>query len=58
MFLGGHYWNGSHDSGILDGVLEYDPEEDYIRTVGHMTVDREYHAISVVRAADFYQWCH
>ena len=40
-----------------DDILEYDPEEDTITTVGHMTQARHSHAISVVSAADYLQWC-
>ena len=48
---------GSHGY-TFDTILEYEPEEDSIRTVGQMTEARSFHAISVVRAADFYHWCH
>ena len=40
-----------------DDILEYDPEEDTITSVGHMTQARAYHAISVVSAGDYLQWC-
>ena len=40
-----------------DDILEYDPEEDTITSVGHMIQARSYHAISVVLAADYLQWC-
>ena len=42
---------------VSDEILEYDPEEDTITIVGHMTMARESHAISVVPAADYLQWC-
>ena len=45
------------DDNYYDDILEYDPEEDTITTVGHMTQARGYHAISVVSPADYLQWC-
>ena len=42
---------------VSDEILEYDPEEDTITIVGHMTQGRESHAVSVVPAADYLQWC-
>lgn len=38
-------------------VLEYNPEEDTFTTVGHMFEARFDHAISVVPAGDYLQWC-
>ena len=43
--------------GEYDDILEYDPEEDTMTTVGHMTRARSQHAISVVQAGDYLQWC-
>ena len=40
-----------------DDILEYDPEEDTITSVGHMIQARFKHAISVVSAADYTEWC-
>ena len=40
-----------------DGILEYDPEEDSMVPVGHMTQARSYHAVSVVQVQDYAQWC-
>ena len=50
---------GGRDSDLddYDDILEYDPEEDTITTVGHMTQARGFHAISVVPTADYLQWC-
>ena len=48
---------GEDNSGYHDDILEFDPEEDTITTVGHMIQARYYHAISVVSAADYLQWC-
>ena len=45
------------DYNYHDDILEYDPEEDTITIVGHMTMARESHAVSVVPAADYLQWC-
>ena len=52
-------WDGEvhvhvHDS---DEILEYNPEDDTITTVGHMTEARGGHAVSVVQAEDYLQWC-
>ena len=43
--------------GEYDDILEYDPEGDTMTTVGHMTRARSQHAISVVQAGDYLQWC-
>ena len=43
--------------GFYDDILQYDPEEDTITSVGHMIQARGSHAISVVSAADYLQWC-
>ena len=40
-----------------DVILEYDPEEDSMIPVGHMTQARSYHAVSVVQAEDYAPWC-
>ena len=40
-----------------DDILEYDPEEDTITTVGHMIQARAMHAISVVPTEDYLRWC-
>ena len=52
IILGGYGDNNYHDD-----ILEYDPEEDTITSVGHMIQARGSHAISVVSAADYLQWC-
>ena len=41
----------------IDDIVEYDPEEDTIIPVGHMIETRAFHAVSVVQAADYLQWC-
>ena len=48
---------GEDNDDIYDDILEYDPEEDTITSVGHMTQARAMHAISVVPAEDYLQWC-
>ena len=48
---------GGYDGDDRDDILEYHPEEDTITTVGHMIQARESHAVSVVQADDFLQWC-
>ena len=52
-----HVWNGNLAGGEYDDILEYDPEGDSMVTVGHMTRARSQHAISVVQAGDYLQWC-
>ena len=42
----------------IDDIVEYDPEEDTIIPVGHMIETRAFHAVSVVQAADYLQWCN
>ena len=50
---------GGQDSNLNahDDILQYNPEEDTITTVGHMIQARYLHAISVVSAAAYLQWC-
>ena len=50
---GGHNKYG----GYHDYIVEYNPEEDTMTIVGHMTTARAYHAVSVVPAEDYLQWC-
>ena len=42
---------------IFDDILEYNPEDDTFTTVGHMLQSRSGHAMSVVPAGDYLQWC-
>ena len=53
IIAGGRDYDGHYH----DEILEYDQEEDTITSVGHMTQARSAHAISVVWAADYLQWC-
>ena len=53
IIAGGEDW----DYNNYDDILEYDPEEDTITSVGHMTQARSHHALSVVDAADYNKWC-
>ena len=48
---------GGSDNNVYDDILQYDPEEDTITSVGHMIQARSFHAISVVPAEDYLQWC-
>ena len=48
---------GGYADDTYNDILEYNPEEDTITTVGHMAYRRAWHAISVVSAADYLQWC-
>ena len=55
-------WNkviiaGGYCDDNRDDILEYDPEEDTMITVGHMTQARAQHAVSVIQAEDYLQWC-
>ena len=54
IIIAGGYAGGDD---YYDDILEYDPEEDTITSVGHMTQARSLHAISAVSAADYLQWC-
>ena len=49
---------GGYDDDDRDDILEYDPEKDTMISVGHMTQARAQHAVSVVQADDYLQWCH
>ena len=40
-----------------DDILEYNPEDDTFTTVGNMLQSRSGHAMSVVPAGDYLQWC-
>ena len=42
---------------FYDDIIEYHPEEDTMTPVGHMTEARYSHAVSVVKADDYLQWC-
>ena len=46
-----------YDGYYSDDILEYDPEEDSLVTVGQMGQARAWHAISVVNTEDFDMWC-
>ena len=48
---GGYMYHPNYD------ILEYNPEEDTILTIGQMTQARYEHAVSVVQAQDFSVWC-
>jgi len=56
VLIFGGYAKGSGMS--YDDILEYDPEEDSIVIVGKMTRARSSHAVSVVQAEDYLQWCN
>ena len=45
------------DLNTFDDILEYVPEEDTIIPVGKMIETRYNHAVSVVPAEDYLQWC-
>ena len=57
IISGGYNYNNDGDNFYYDDILEYDPEEDTMTTVGHMIQARFWHAISVVPADDYLQWC-
>ena len=52
---GGEYYIGG--STYYDDILEYDPEEDSMVTVGQMAQARAWHAITVVNTEQYEQWC-
>jgi len=54
LIFGGHC---DSDYDFFDDILEYNPEEDSMVPVGQMTEARSKHAISVVQAQDFTNWC-
>ena len=41
----------------FDDILEYDPVEDSVVSVGHMLLPRTSHAVNVVQVQDYAQWC-
>ena len=56
IIAGGFNFNSDYDD-TYDDILEYDPGEDTITSVGHMIQAKESHAISVVEAAEYTKWC-
>ena len=48
---------GRDDNNYYDDILQYDPEEGTTLTIGHMSQARVYHAVSVVPAQHYAQWC-
>ena len=48
---------GLYNSHYYDDILEYNPDEDSMVVVGHLTQARAYHAVSVVQAQDYTKWC-
>ena len=53
MIAGGYGYDGYYS----EEILEYDPEEDSLVTVGQMTQARAWHAITVVQTEEYDQWC-
>ena len=49
LFTGGYDFEIGASPDIYDDILEYEPEEDVILSVGHMLLVRCWHAVSVVR---------
>ena len=52
------YYDVADNSYMLDDILEFNPVENTIVPLGHMTEARSQHAISVVKIKDYAQWCH
>jgi len=50
-------FGGLYNSHYYDDILEYNPDEDSMVVVGHLTQARAYHAVSVVQAQDYTKWC-
>ena len=55
IIAGGYEYDGDYH--FSDDILEYDPDEDSMVVVGHLTQARAYHAVSVVHAEDYAKWC-
>ena len=55
-YTGGSDWDTANGR-TYDDILEYDPEEDSITTVGQMTQARVEHAVTVVEASKYTLWC-
>ena len=54
IIAGGYY---DYDDQFYDDILEYDPDEDSMVHLGHLTQARAYHTVSVVQAQDYTKWC-
>ena len=48
---------GGYDGDYRNDILDFDPKEDSMVTVGQMTLSRHFLAVSVVQAEDFLLWC-
>ena len=55
IIAGGRDYDGANH--YYDDILEYNPDEDSMVVVGHLTQTRSYHAVSVVQAQDYTKWC-
>ena len=53
IFTGGYDVEIGASPDIYDDILEYEPEEDAILSVGHMLRPRCWHAVSVVQVQDY-----
>ena len=54
IIIAGGYDNDGYS---YDDILEYNPKEDSMVTVGQMSQARCLHSVSVVQAQDFSVWC-
>ena len=57
ILIAGGYDIDDDDVNRHNGILEYNPEEDSIVSVGQMIQARSSHAINVVQVKDYVQWC-
>ena len=55
IITGGFRFSG-HDQ-YYDDILEFEPKDDIIKSLGQMTKARSWHAVSVVKVQDYRQWC-
>ena len=56
LIKGGYHYVGNGN--YYDDILEYDPKEDTILSVGTMIqTTRAYHVVSVVQVQNYSMWC-
>ena len=56
VIIAGGYDKDNYGGNYYDTILEYDNTGDSIRKIGKMREAHAWHAISVVKSADFSQW--
>ena len=58
IIAGGHKTDEGPNGHLYDDIVEYNPEEDTMTTVGHMIQTRAFQAISVVEVTNYANWCY